>query len=183
MKICDNQGWYSELHRDDLVVSIYASQAVSHGFRPQPGHTKDHHENCTNWLPALHSCIRVGVWQDVQGDCVKGQVVCGTVYGDMHYKDLLRSMVRVEYCILVPDFYLMLHGLWCRTVYQLCSGSDMLTWLNECSLCCDVHKPLIFIWNNLLIWYYSMHWYFHESWNINACYIIKSKENNECYLN
>ena len=38
----------------------------------------------------------------------------GTVYGDLHLKDLLGSFVRVGYCILVSDFYLVLHGLRCR---------------------------------------------------------------------
>ena len=37
------------------------------------------------------------------------EVVCGTVYGDMHLKDLLGSFVRVRYRI--PDFYLVLRGL------------------------------------------------------------------------
>ena len=45
---------------------------------------------------------------------MKSRVVCGTVYGDMHLKDLLGSFVRVEYHIPVPDFYLVLHGLCCR---------------------------------------------------------------------
>ena len=40
--------------------------------------------------------------------------MCGTVYGDMHLKDLLGSFVRVGYHIPVPDFYLVLHGLRCR---------------------------------------------------------------------
>ena len=31
----------------------------------------------------------------MQLDYLKGRVVCGTVYGDMHLKDLLRSIVRV----------------------------------------------------------------------------------------
>ena len=31
--------------------------------------------------------------------------MCGTVYGDMHLKDLLGSFVRVGYRIAVPDFY------------------------------------------------------------------------------
>ena len=44
----------------------------------------------------------------------KVRVVCGTVYGDMHLKDLLGSIVRVGYHIPVPDFYLVLHGLRCR---------------------------------------------------------------------
>ena len=38
----------------------------------------------------------------------------GTVYGEMHLKDLLGSFVRVGYRIPVPDFYLVLHGLRCR---------------------------------------------------------------------
>ena len=42
-----------------------------------------------------------------------GMVVCGTVYGDMHLKDLLGSIARVGSCIPVPDFYLVLHGLCC----------------------------------------------------------------------
>ena len=42
---------------------------------------------------------------------IKGRVVCETVYVDMHYKDLLGSIVRVGYCIPVLDFYLVLHGL------------------------------------------------------------------------
>ena len=50
----------------------------------------------------------------VQSDCLKGRVVCGTVYEDMHLKDLLGSIVRVRYRIPVPDFYLVLHGLRCR---------------------------------------------------------------------
>ena len=41
-------------------------------------------------------------------------IVCGTVYGEMHLKDLLGSFVRVGYRIPVPDFYLVLHGLRCR---------------------------------------------------------------------
>ena len=56
----------------------------------------------------------VGRSLTVQPDCLKGRVVCGTVYGDMYLKDLLRSIVRVGYRIPVPDFYLMLHCLRCR---------------------------------------------------------------------
>ena len=50
----------------------------------------------------------------VQPDCLKGWVMYGTVYGDMHLKNLLGSIVRVGYHIPVPDFYLVLHGLRCR---------------------------------------------------------------------
>ena len=44
-------------------------------------------------------------------NCLKGRVVYGTVYGEMHLKDLLGSFVRVGYRIPFPDFYLVLHGL------------------------------------------------------------------------
>ena len=46
--------------------------------------------------------------------CLKDRVVCGTVYGEMHLKDLMGSFVRVGYRIPVPDFYLVLYGLHCR---------------------------------------------------------------------
>ena len=55
----------------------------------------------------------------VQPNCLKGRLVCGTVYGEMHLKDLLGSLVRVGYRIPqipVPDFYLVLHGLRCRKI-------------------------------------------------------------------
>ena len=65
------------------------------------GHNKDHHKNGTNCLPAWHTCVRVGVWL-VRPDCEKGRVLCGAVYGDMHYKDLLGSIARVGCCIPVP---------------------------------------------------------------------------------
>ena len=58
--------------------------------------------------------MRQGWSLAVQPNCLKGQVVCGTVYGEMHLKNLLGSLVRVGYRIPVPDFYLVLHGLRCR---------------------------------------------------------------------
>ena len=61
--------------------------AVGRGFAPKLGHTKD---------------------DDTTG--VKDLVVCITIYGDRHYKDIPGSIARVWYCIPVPDFYLMLHG-------------------------------------------------------------------------
>ena len=79
-------------HRVGSVVSMLASRVVGHGFNNRPGHTKDHHKNC----------------------CVKGRVVCGTVYGDMHYKDLLGSIEKSRVLYPVPDFYLVLHVLRCR---------------------------------------------------------------------
>ena len=38
-------------------------------------------------------------------------MVCGTVYGDTLYKDILGSTASVGYCIPTPDFYLVLHGI------------------------------------------------------------------------
>ena len=58
--------------------------------------------------------MRQGRSLAVQPDCLKGRVVCGTVYGNMHFKDILGSFARVGYCIPVLDFYLVLHGLRCR---------------------------------------------------------------------
>ena len=56
----------------------------------------------------------------MQPGCVKGQALCGTVYGDLHLKDLLGSFPRVGYCKLVPDFHLVLHGLRCQN--KQCNG-------------------------------------------------------------
>ena len=70
-------------------------------------------KNGTNCLPAWHT-MRNGRSLAVQPNCLKGWVVCGTVYGEMHLKDLLGSFVRVGYRIQFPDFYLVLHGLRCR---------------------------------------------------------------------
>ena len=64
----------------------------------------------TNCLPAWHA-MRKGWSLAVRPNCLKGRVACGTVYGEMHLKDLLESFVRVGYRIAVPDFYLVLHGL------------------------------------------------------------------------
>ena len=47
--------------------------------------------------------MRSGWSLAVQPDCLKGRVVCGTVYGDMHLKVLLGSIVRVGCCIAVPN--------------------------------------------------------------------------------
>ena len=95
----------------DSVVNISASHSVGCVFAPPclviP--CKDHHKNGTNCFPAWHGRHK-GRSFTVQPDCLKGWVVCGTVYGDMHLKDLLGSIVRVMY-ILVSHFYLVLHGL------------------------------------------------------------------------
>ena len=42
---------------------------------------------------------------------VKGGIVGGTVYGDMHLKDRQGLITREAYCIPVLDLYLALHGL------------------------------------------------------------------------
>ena len=69
--------------RVGLVVSVSASHTVDCKFASRPGHTKDHHKNCTNCLPAWHA-LRLGRSLTVQPDCLKGRVVCGTVYVDLH---------------------------------------------------------------------------------------------------
>ena len=81
--------------------------------KSRSGHTKDHHKNSTNCLPVWHA-IRYSMSLRVPPNCLEGRVVCGTVYGDMHLKDLLGSFVRVGYRIPVPDLYLVLHGLRCQ---------------------------------------------------------------------
>ena len=48
---------YLQLPRDGLVVSMFASHTVGHGFTPRPGHTKDHNRNGTKWLPPWHAGI------------------------------------------------------------------------------------------------------------------------------
>ena len=42
-------------------LSVSASHTVGRGFASWPGHTKDHHENVTNCLPAWYACVMVGV--------------------------------------------------------------------------------------------------------------------------
>ena len=37
------------------------------------------------------------------GECLKGRVVCEHIYGDMHLKDLMGSISRVGYCILIES--------------------------------------------------------------------------------
>ena len=49
--------------RGALVVSVSASHTVGCVFATRLGHTKDHHKNFSNCLPALHACVRVGVWK------------------------------------------------------------------------------------------------------------------------
>ena len=82
----------SRLCHDVLVVSVSASPV----FGRLLVHTKDPHKDGTNCLPVWHTGIKP--------DCVIGWVVCGTVYGNMLFLDLLGSIARVGYCILIPDF-------------------------------------------------------------------------------
>ena len=95
---------------DGLVVNVLASLAVGRGFAPRPCHTKNHHKHGTNCRPAWHGGIKDNSLAVVP-DCVKGRVVCETIYGDIHLKDIMGSIARVGYCIPVPDFYLVLYGL------------------------------------------------------------------------
>ena len=94
------------------------------------GHTKDHHRNGTHCLPNWYACLRVGVFR-VQPDCLKGRVLCENVYGDMHLKHLLVSIARVGYCISVPAFYLVLHGLRCRK-------STLMDFIHTCYYICPI---------------------------------------------
>ena len=41
--------------RVGLTVNVSTSHTVGRGFASCPGHTKDHHKNGTNCLPALHA--------------------------------------------------------------------------------------------------------------------------------
>ena len=73
-------------------------------------------EQTTPLLQCL-ACRLHGRSLAVQPNCVNGVVLMsGTVYRDMHFKDLLGSIVKEGYRILVPNFYLVLHihGLKCR---------------------------------------------------------------------
>ena len=45
-------------HQVGSMVSISASHTVGRGLALRPGHTKDHHKNSTNCLPAWHACVR-----------------------------------------------------------------------------------------------------------------------------
>ena len=89
-------------------ILVSASHAVCRGYAHRPGHAIDSHKIGKNAsLLGMHA---LGRSLTVLPDSVKGRIVCGTVYSDMHFKDLLRSIVRVGYLIPVPDFYLMLHA-------------------------------------------------------------------------
>ena len=90
-----------------------ASHTVGCEFASQLGHTKDHHKNGTNCLPALHTSVRVRVWQ------CSPPVWPGNVW---LLNNLLGSIARVGYHIPVVDFYLVLHGL---------RSEKALQWINH----------------------------------------------------
>ena len=60
MTLYTQHTFMSKLRQDGSVVIVFASHRVGH---TQPGHTKDHHKNGTNYLPAWHAMRYVGVWQ------------------------------------------------------------------------------------------------------------------------
>ena len=67
---------------------------------------KCHHKNGKNCLPQ-NAGIMIDIWQS--NPTVKGWVMCGTVHGDMNLKNIVGSIVRVWYCILVPGLYPCVH--------------------------------------------------------------------------
>ena len=118
----------SNLRRDSLEISVSAFHTVGRAFASRPGITENHHIMVhTVSLLGTHSVRSL----PVQSDCLKGRVVCGTVYGDMHLKHRLRSIARVGYFVQVPDFYLELDGLrfLTSTIMDLPSASPY-GWLN-----------------------------------------------------
>ena len=110
----------------------------------------------------------LGLSLAVQPDCLNRRVVCGTVYGGMHLKYIMGSIVREGYCIPVPDFYLVLHGLRCRKniIIQImngyeCNGTDIcMRWEMECSI--QRGKA-------------ELNRTFHLSPNVNSCTIARMK--------
>ena len=81
---------YHKPRRVGLVVSLSASHAIdrSHVLVPAESITKDRHKMVQTASLRRHTCVRIN-GLTVQPDCLKGHVVCGTVYGDMRLKDLL----------------------------------------------------------------------------------------------
>ena len=74
------------------------------------------------WLSGLRVCLSCGrSWYHApalgkefgSATCVKGRVVCGTVYGGKHYKDLLGSIADEAHCIRVSNFYLVVDDFQC----------------------------------------------------------------------
>ena len=97
--------------------------------------------------------MRYGRSLAVQPNCLKGRVVYGTVYGEMHLKDPLGSIVRVWYRIPFPDFYLVLHGLRCRksTIMDSTSTLQTLFLLEAWDLTVDISSPKYIMENIIYI--------------------------------
>ena len=81
-----------------LVVSMSASHTVGRGFVSRSVIPKTIIKIIRTASLHRHA-IRYGWSLAVQPDCLKGRVVGGTVYMDMHLKYLLGSIVRVGYHI------------------------------------------------------------------------------------
>ena len=122
-----------------LVVSVSASHTVGCWS-----------EKCYKLPPCIARMCK-GRSLTVQPDCLKWQVVCGTVYGDMHLKDFLRSITRVGYCVPVPNFYLVLHGLCCQKKLEWINHNQQIAGQlglhNNQSLCCLFHGMKIMLVN------------------------------------
>ena len=82
--------------------------------------------------------MRYGWSLAVQPYCLKGQVVCGTVYGEMHLNDLLGSFVRVGYRLSQPDTVALAYqssstttGLMCADVGASNVGLESIIFLTH----------------------------------------------------
>ena len=86
--------------RVGLVVSE-SSHVVGRGFAPRSGHTKDHHKYGTYCISVVHTYALAEKFDSAARLSKRPDSV----------RD---SRSRVGYCNPVPEFYLVLHGLWCR---------------------------------------------------------------------
>ena len=92
-----------------IFLSVFGGNTVLELY------TKYHHKKWYKLHPCL-ACRHYGRSLTVQSKVYR------TVYEDMHYKDLLGSIVRVGYCISVPDLYQVLHGH---------DAKKALDWINQ----------------------------------------------------
>ena len=84
------------------VGSVSASRTVGCEFAFRPCHTKD--LNKMVQTASLHGMHALGLEFGSAVQLSKGRVVCGTVYGEMHLKDLLGSFVRARVSYPGPRF-------------------------------------------------------------------------------
>ena len=63
-----------------------------------PAHTKDRHKMVQTVSLLVTQVLDWGGGA-LQPDCVEERVVCGTLYGEMHFKDSLVSIARVRYTV------------------------------------------------------------------------------------